>query len=339
MVVQGREHQVLVHRAGIDGLGVGVPVVGGAPLAGRPDQHLRPRPAAEVVSLRPADAAPAVEPVAARVPDVSLQPLVVVDDVGGVAVVDDQRSRQRRPGDAVRRNGAPHAGQVAQIVSQREEGVRALAQEALGHGAPLLLGSGYAAAEEHLEPLRAGCGRIQEDLGALQAGDTRRRAEVERARGVAVPFVAVGRLGVVDGLGRLVLTRRVPGAVQPVRMDDPPAGRRPGRQRVALAGRLAHDVDAVRGVTRHEAGRERRVGAVRVLPESELHGRAIRLGPVRPDRPHLARQHVPPVQEQVRTRIEAQLAACHPRRPCPPGCCLGPCTERDRVVHRGTSAV
>ena len=134
MVVERREHQVLVHRAGVDGLGVGVPVVGRAPLAGRPDQHLRPRPAAEVIGLRPADAAPAVEPVAARVPDVPLQALVVVHDVGGVAVVDHQRSRQRRPGDAVRRDGAPHAREVAEVVSQWKEGLGPLAHEALGHG-------------------------------------------------------------------------------------------------------------------------------------------------------------------------------------------------------------
>ena len=268
MVVERREHQVLVHRAWIDGLGVGVPVVGRAPLAGRPDQHLRPRPAAEVVGLCPADAAPAVEPVAARVPDVALQALVVVHDVGGVAVVDDQRARQRRPGDAVRGDGAPHAGQMAQIVAQRVEGVGPLAHEAFGQFPPLLLGARNAAAEEHLEPLRVGCRRIQEDLGALQAGDARRGAEVERARRVAVPFVSVTGFGVVDRPGRLVLAPGVPSAVQPVGMDDPRAWRRPARQRVALAGRLAHDADAVRGVARHEAGRERRVGTVRVLPEA-----------------------------------------------------------------------
>ena len=249
--------------------------------------------------------------------------------------MDDQRARQRRPGDPVRGDGAPHAGQVGQVVSQWIEGLGPLAHETLGHGAPLLIAAGDAAAKEHLEPLRVRRRRVQEDLRALQARDARRRAEVERAFRVAVPLVAVGGLGVVDRPCRLVLSRGVPREVAPAGMDDARAGRRPGRQRVALARRLAYDADAVRSVTWHEAGRERRVHALRVLPQPELHGRAVRFGPVRPDQPDLARQHVPPVQKQVRPRIEAQLSACHPRRPGPPG--DRPClrSERDRVVHPG----
>jgi hypothetical protein len=95
--VDGGEEEVLVHRARVEALGVGVQVVGWGAIELRPNDHLRLREATKRVRLAAADRPAAVQPVHAGEEDVLLEQRVVVHRVGVVGHVHDERLFDERP--------------------------------------------------------------------------------------------------------------------------------------------------------------------------------------------------------------------------------------------------